>query len=388
MRLKGRGRYFASAILVAASTGCSPTPMGTPAPDGSVVATGQVPLQYGGLDALREGRRDWPPPTFGATVDESVRPPRGSILVGWLDEARLVAVGLDALLGAAREKGRLKADLVTPVVGSPDLAAVVDDDVILTASNHRQLVRLRGDWGKPEALSVAPAIRSGDSILGFGALVRWKNSLLLTVDYFAGGDRVAVLDVDPIGWAIRRVAIWDDRFGSYPSACLAGDGTLGLLTMAGDGDGRLDLIDPESLRREASIRVGKLPGGLACANNEFWVTDAERPAGVILRTNGTRAGSFKWRGGGSTVVSYSPEHSRVVGTDPYAGVVFSCEVASRRCTTSERIGRKPTSLLILQGKILVCLELSEAIAILDARTLRLEGTAPFPGPPRTLTFLG
>lgn len=348
--------------------------------------TGQLSSEPRDLAELKEAAQPSP------DIEQS--PPaamleRGSIVIGWLEESRLVALPADRLIKAARRNARgFKASLVSPVVGAPLEVVARRGELMLGASNHTELVRLRADWRHPETLGIRRVLRSGEADIEYGSLVPGPRQLLVSVGY---AESVAILDVDLDRWVVRRSRTYSDRSQNFPPACLTSDGTLALLSSARNvptEPATLDLIDPDTLERRKSITLsGGSPGSLTCAGDELWISDFERPRGQVFRSSGEKVGSFAWRGRGSFDIFFFPEERRIYGSDPFANVVYSCRVDTRACQTSPSVGEKPTDLLVVEGHLFVALESSQEIAMLDADTLDVEGRVAFPGSPRTLTYV-
>lgn len=89
----------------------------------------------------------------------------------------------------------------------------------------------------------------------FGPIVPWRRSLFVAADFTRKiGDpselRVAVLEIDPERFKVRRFLILDGRTSGAPlAACVTTNGVLGVIdwdtTVADEDKGQsLDLVDP------------------------------------------------------------------------------------------------------------------------------------------------
>lgn len=308
------------------------------------------------------------------------RPPAGSLVIGWLEASRLVAVDLNDLLRSAT-KGSPPAPrrTLSPVVGAPFAFAVIDSDFLLAATNHKQLVHLHADWKTVKTISLPSAIGQGEGFVAIGSVIPDGGRAWLAVE---SGDGISIAEVDLQRSKVGHYRLFQGRFAGFPRACLTSDRKIALVWSRG-----LDLINPETLQREAYVQLEGLPSGVACVGNQVWVSLTEAGRGWVISSSGARLGSFSWDGQGSQYLFFESGNDIILGTDQEAGVVFSCAVSSRSCLTSSKVGTKPTDLLRVGNHVLVTLEDSQGIAVLDRDTLRLVGVAKFPGRPRALAYL-
>lgn len=240
------------------------------------------------------------------------------------------------------------------------------------------LVRLRDGWQRAETLSIQQALDSGDSLLGIGTLVLRGSKVLVPVETAEG---IWVVAVDLASWTVTAKVLLDGRYIGGPSACLASDGTLAVVWSRG-----VDLLDAETLRLKASLPLDDLVSGVACAEDRIWIPSAVAGRGTIVDTSGSVVGSFEWDGTGSTYVIYDRDLGAVLGTDQDAGAVFRCETRTGRCRTTSRVGAKPTDLLVVGSRVVVTLEVSTSIGVVEAESLAVVGTVPMPGRPRGLAL--
>lgn len=310
-------------------------------------------------------------------------PPSDSLLIGWFEESRVVASKLNDILegGAGNSKSSFEGATLSPVVGSPFTFAAVDDGLLLSATNHKQLVRLSSDWKRVEALSMPSEITAGGAFVAIGSILPRAATALLAVE---SGDGIWVVEVDLGRWRVKRYKLFEGRFAGFPRACLTRDEKIAMVWSRG-----LDLIDLKSLEREDFVQLGGLPSGVACVGDDVWVGATDGGRGWVISSAGAREGSFSWNGVGSRHLRLvtDPGGDAVFGTDQEAGVVFKCGVVSRSCKTSAQIGMKPTDLVRAKGRIVVVLEDSQAVAVLDESSLRPIRVERFPGRPRALAYM-
>lgn len=404
MRL-GRPHILAACVLLAAA-GISVSRW--VAGDGDTVesvADGEGVSQVQRLKDLKKyikGHEGEPIPLSVETGSNPTVRPSGSVIIGWGEEARLVAIPLNRLLRAMadRKPKSLTASVISPLVGTAERGGVTvrGQDVFMIATNHTQFVRLR-DWRDPETLTVAPTLHARPQ-MSYGPFVAWRDSLIVPAQFFGGSatrktPRTALVEVDPERWTLRRAQIYEDRFGyDSPDACITRDGELGFLTLVdrnGDDEGEelLDIIDPDTLKRQRSVSIPRFAPNMTCAGDEFWIGHQRGGDGIIIGSDGRRLGEFRSDGEGIAQLIYSPKHHRVFGSGGSIreGTVFSCEVATRRCKTSSTIGKGPTDLLVVKDHLFVIAQGSRQIVLLNARNLRLRGRVDFPGTPQGLAYL-
>lgn len=308
-------------------------------------------------------------------------PPAESVVIGWFEASRVVAVKLSDLVEAAAgsAKNPLAKKTLSPVVGSPFSFAAVDGGLLLSATNHKQLVRLSANWKGVETLSMPREISAGGSVVAIGSIFTYGERALLAVE---SGNGISIVEVDLRRWSVRRHELFDDRFAGFPRACLTGDGKIALAWSRG-----LDLIDLETLEREAFVRLDGLPSGVACVDDEVWVSATENGHGWVISSVGIQKATFSWEGRGSQYLLADRTAKAVFGTDQETGVVFKCGVGSRTCETSARIGMKPTDVMSVRGYVVVTLEDSQAVAVLSQSSLREVGLVRFSGRPRALAYI-
>jgi hypothetical protein len=311
----------------------------------------------------------------------SAQSPRDLVVVGSLHAKRLVALPFLPLRDAARrnERKQLPVAVLSEVVGSPVAVQSMGDSLIVATTNVRTLVKVpKLLVGKPTELKISDVIGSGDSILDFGSLMPLADDrLLVSVGYET---KTALVEVRASTFEVVRTQVFDDRYSGLPLLCSPRNSDRIVLVTAE----HVDILDAASLRRVATAKeVGK-PAGLACVNERAWVSDFFTGTGRIYNMSGEATGSFTWTGEGTSYLLFVPEAQSVFGADSGSGTVFSCPLTGGICKSSQRIGRKPTDLLFLDGSLMVTLESEQQIAALKP-DLQLEGTAAFPDLPRTLT---
>lgn len=316
---------------------------------------------------------------------DSAKSLRNAVLVGALSFNRIFAVSPEWLIkqSTIKHQGKFKTIRVSEVVGAPSFIASIADTVFIATTNQAQLIRLK-KWSKPDTLSISAAFGGGERRLSYGSLVPYGTRLLVTV---ASGSEIAVVDVDTNKWSIRKAKVFSDRFSAVPSACLTADDRLAVVWSHG-----VDFLDPRSLDRISSANIPGQPAGIACTGAGVWVSDIFAPHGFVVDSKGAVLSEFRWRGKGSYNLFFDPGTQTVYGSDSVAGTVFGCGVNSRFCTTSSVIGQKPTSLITVNGRILVSLEgdgVSDGrIGVVDLPSLRTIGSVTFPGPPRAFAKMG
>lgn len=307
---------------------------------------------------------------------------RDAVLVGYLDESRLVAISRENLVSAATnpDSSKLVASRVSPVVGAPLLVQLVGrSDVLVATTNQAQLIRLRGDWSNVDALDVVGAIGRENSTIRYGGLLTSEDSAFVTA---AVGQELVILRVDLAKWRVTKHRFLKERFASFPQSCLLDTDTI---VMASNQ--RVDFIDPSTLATKRSVRITGDPIGVACAEGRIWVSDLNQSHLSVLSASGKLVSRPRWQGDGSSHLFYSSRHKSTYGTDPVANVVFRCGLEDQSCSTLKVDGDKPTDLLVIGDVLVVTLENSQAIQMMDVQPLRSLGVASFPGVPRTLTYV-
>lgn len=386
MRASGgvsRSALTATAVLILVLSACSGDSRDLGSATSTVMA--QVPRR-----SELEGPRSSEWARDGARPDVAGQGPleRPSVAIGWLEQSRLIAVDLDDLQSKARLKrvGKFRAERVSPIVGAPVATVRVNRSLVIASTDQAELVRLAPDWRHLQTLAIADRLDVPPGVpIRYGTLVLRGRTILAPVAY---GSKFALIEVDLSSWSVSRHRVFADRF-SDPSACLLDDGSLAVLNRARDSSKVvIDIVNPKNLARRNTITLPGDPVNIACVKDSVWAADFQRPRGYVVTRTGRHVGTFEWRGDGAGVgdLIFSRAHQRVYGADTSANVVYSCGIHSRRCKTSQPIGSKPTSLLTIGNDLFVAAELSQQIWVLDAGTLRREGSVTLPGSPRTLTL--
>lgn len=319
--------------------------------------------------------------TTGPSTGQSLTGSGDGLAVGVLEEGVL----LEAPFGyfdaqAGRDQTEFKARRASPFVGGVVATASHGRDLILVATNHAEIIRLKSDWETVDTL-LPFEIPEGEDypLIGYGSLLVDGDRLLAS--YRMGG-KVAISEIDLRAWRVIKQQVIPSRFAGFPQACFIDDGLLALVTTEG-----VSIVDATTLAERHFTRLEGAPVGLVCAEGEAWVSDSSAPRGWIIREDGSSAGTFAWNGNGSNALAYSPTDGRVFGTDSVGSRVFACEAASRACLVGGDVGRKPTSLLVHGDRVYVTLELDTAVALIDKQTLEPVGRVLVPGAPRTLTVV-
>lgn len=353
-----------------------PTPARTPDISGQ---SGSVRLQQPRPDDLPEASEQpsgFVSPTGPATTGGD----RTIVVFGLFNKGRMVAVTMDSLLHSIASpdpRGYFPANAASPVTGAAIVTARVGDAVVVAATNQAQLVRLTRDFHQRDTLTVSDAIGSGDAILKYGSLVAiGGDDLAVTLAF---DDKIAVLRVNVRTWRIVASKVYDDRFAGGPQACLRSDGLLAVVST-----GHVDYLDPLTLERRRTATLDGTPSGAACLGRTVVVTNFDRGSGYLLDGTARVTGTFRYHGNGTSQVIAAPSLGAVFLTEPVDGTVTRCAIPSGRCVTSGRIGEKPTDLVLVGTRLVVTLESDRRLAVLDARTLDLIGTAEVPDMPRTL----
>jgi hypothetical protein len=351
-------------------------PSGAEHPVGSSVTQ---PVQHGRLPADAAA-------SPSTTTPGAARPGEAAdlIAVGELHGKRLYAVPFPTLLESARRHGQIVPSGVaaSPIVGSPSAIGRVGPYLVIANTNVRTLVRLDAHWNAPKELSVAEALHAGNVDLYYGAVVPLSaNQAAVSVAF---GAKVGIVVVDVARFEVVKAKVFEDRSASFPPLCRTDSGKLFLVS----GQGTVDVLDGTSLERLATAgRSAWFPTGAACVGPRAWVSDDGSPTGRIYDEAARQVGSFDWAGTSSAYLTYSPAQGRVFGSDSGSGRVFSCPLSGGRCATSAALGKKPTDLLVYGDYLLVTLEDTQAVAVVRAADLGIEGVAGFPGLPRTVTLL-
>ena len=323
-----------------------------------------------------------PPGGSSSSVRPSA-PKRGKntsqfIAIGELHDKRLYAVELGELVAAAKRRETKELDVagISRPVGSPVAAAYAGQDLVVASTNVRTLVKLVPTWDAAQEVSVADAIGSGSSRLRYGAVIPVDEGHVAVSVAFS--NKLAVVVVNVPTFQVVKAKVFDDRFAGFPEMCRSDSGRLFIASTR-----FVDVLTPD-LERVASLATDWIGIGSACVGNQAWISESDKPLGHVLNEDAKEVGTFQWDGDSSNRLIYSQQTARVYGTDQVKGIVFGCPVAGGQCATSERIGNKPTDLLAVDSHLIVALENDAAIAVLRADNLAIEGTAGFPGSPRTV----
>lgn len=355
------------------------------------------------------------PSKFGVTAVRSAaleRPSEGSLLFGLAGSNRIAAIPLTTILRGFHKGSPLRAELVSQIVGAPEFLAVRGTDTFLVTDRLSGLVRLR-DWRGPEELPVKTLLRADpDSVVEFGPIIPWRDSLLVAAGFSRNTDdsselRVAVLEIDPERFRVRRVLVLDHRTDGAPlAACVTSDGVLGVIdwdTAVADESKahRLDLVDPARMRRLGTVALRGYPTSLACVGEEFWTGYLHAGNGEVIGSDGRIRDRFAWGGQTSDQLYFDPAQGRLYGIDS-RDFVFACHPRTRRCKKSKFVGGYPEQFVLVGRAILVRIVLRAegetrltagpegppaGLALLDARTLRVRGTIPFPLYGRGLAYV-
>lgn len=134
------------------------------------------------------------------------------------------------------------------------------------------------------------------------------------------------------------------------------------------------------------------PTSLACVGKEFWIAYSGSGNGDVIGTDGRIRDRFAWGGETSDQLYFDAAHRRVYGIDG-RDFVFGCNPRTRRCKRSDFVGGYPEQFIVVGNALLVRIQprpqgethltVGEngppaGITLLDARTLRVRGTIPFP----------
>jgi hypothetical protein len=331
-------------------------------------------------------------PTPSTSPPYPVEP--GTVLIAWGQPERLALISADKLIDTLRRgQKKFTIDLVSPIVGVVHSITVTERYIVVTASDHRQFVRLhRDDLSKYDVLSPIPHLHTDpESTADYGAPVRYGNELIFGVDISQNNEsRIGIIRVDVNEWKLRQTVIYKDRFAAAPRMCMTADGTLALEASRSLGkddelQDMIDLIDPSTLARRDSIPYPGNSWDMVCVGNQIWVGE-DRPRGAVFTSKGRLLGRFRWQGQGQVDLLPSPDQKRVYGTDERTGVLFSCKVSSRRCKTGRVVGSRPDSLLVIEPYILVAAWVSKELVLVDAKTLQILGRLKFPGDPLALAL--
>jgi hypothetical protein len=388
-----RPRYLGAAaaaalLLVAGVVVTASRRDGQPNPSGSGVIrtpdvngqSGTTNLQESGPDALPQASEQASgfvtPSTAAAAGDPNL------IVFGLFSKGRMVAVTMGSLLHTIAHPNPqgFPASAASAVTGSAIATARVGDAVVVAATDQAQLVRLTHDFRQRDVLTVSDAIGSGDATILYGSLVPLGGDDLAVT--LAFGSKVAALRVNVKSWQIVASKVYDDRFAGAPQGCLGPSG-LAMVTT-----GHVDFLDPTTLERRRTATLDGAPVGAACLGKYVVVTSFDNGDIWLLDGDARVVAGFGYKGKGTTNIIAAPKLGAVFLTEPDSGKVFRCSPRSGQCVSSGRIGQKPTDLALVGNYLVVAVENDHALAVVDARTLRLIGTASIPDTPRTILAYG
>lgn len=375
-----------AAVLTACSGGGAPRAAGSSAPTAPTAPSGS-PSRPPASAPTKPGRTASPAATTpapgkvqgtvgttrpSASVADGI-PLTGSakdlVLVGTVDSNRMIG-----LSGADLRAGRKpEVRWVSPIFGAVIESATDGEHVWAVSSNTPDLVRLSLRSTKLQAKNI-PSQMNIVSQPTFGALFLDGGLLYLSFD---AGSQVTVAAVDPATLQVVRHRTFLDRFTAFPHMCRVDAGHLAVASSS-----HVDILDVKTLARTATVDL-KTPNGVACGGGKVYVANYETPDGVILDAAGKQAGSFAWKGKGSSVLYFDRAHRVLYGSDDVGSAVFRCPAAGGTCTSST-VPNKPTSLLVSGDRLLVTVEGAQAVAVLDATSLRVLKPWGIGGIPRTL----
>lgn len=313
----------------------------------------------------------------------STRPPgTGRVLVvGQMIGMHLVALQPDVALREA--KSTPKRGITTYGRSDPVGAAIsvlpVGAELLVLATDHRQLVRLQADWRTRQVLDLAPALGAvGRGALHFGPILRTsEREIVIPVAFHSS---IGLLAVDVVEWRVTRAREFADRFAGFPGACITRGGVVV------SSEKRIDRFSLATFEREQSVPFEAFARALACTEEAVWAADDGTPTGRVLDPMTlAETGRFGWRGGGARVLV--PSRGRLLGTDHRAGIVFACDQRRHTCTESATLAGRANDVLEDGDVVYVTVEGPDGVAILDRNTLETHGILPLPDLPRTLTML-
>jgi hypothetical protein len=339
---------------------------------GEAVVSGEIAEQAD--DAPSSAGHAKPPAPPGAPGVDRV------LVVGQMEDMRLIALAPDVALREAKstpKRGVTTYGWSDPV-GSALSVLPVGRELLVLASDHKQLVRLHADWRTREVLDLAPALGAVNrGPLNFGPILRVSERAIVIPLAFDAS--IGLIEVDLVDWSVTRAREFSDRFAGIPGACLTRGGVVVSST------GHVDRFSLATFERERSVPFEPFAGALACTEDAVWAANIDTPTGRVFDpVTLADTGRFEWRGSGARTLVSSGE--QVLGTDPGAGIVFACD-RRRVCKESASLGRRSTDLLVDGPYLYVTVESPYRLAILDVHSLELHGTLPLPGLPRTLAVL-
>lgn len=342
--------------------------------------SGTAALQEPGPDTLPQATEQ---PSGFVTSSTAAAGDPNLIVFGLFSKGRMVAVTMGTLLRtvANPNPNGFPANAASGVTGSAAATARVGDAVVVAATDQAQLVRLTHDFKQRDVLTVSDAIGSGKATILYGSLVPLGGDDLAVT--LAFGSKVAALRVNVRSWQIVVSKVYDDRFAGAPQGCLGPAGQLVMVTT-----GHVDYLDAATMERRRSATLDGTPIGAACVGQSVVVTNFDQGSGFILDADARVVRRFTYEGQGTSNVIPAPRLGAVFLTEPDTGRVIRCAIPAGRCVSGDRVGRKPTDLALIGDRLVVAVENDHALAVVDARTLRLIGTASIPDTPRTILAYG
>lgn len=279
---------------------------------------------------------------------------------------------------AGEAQDRFEARRASPFVGGVLATAQYRGDLLLVATNHAELVRLRSDWETIDTIHPFTGRDEDDlPLVQYGSLLIEGDSLFVS---YRVGSEIGISEIDLPEWEVTRDIILPGRYGAFPQSCFIDSEHIALVSTGG-----VSIVDRSTLKEEEFKKLDGSPSGLACAEGHAWVSDLNTPQGWVLRPDGSVPETFSWDGDGSSNLTFSPNYMQVFGSDPVSDRVFACDIQTTTCEVSDQVGDKPTDLLVHDQTLYVTTELTQAVALVEVDTLSLVGSVDVPGSPRTLT---
>jgi hypothetical protein len=321
-------------------------------------------------------------PSSGAAKTSTGSPGAGRVLVvGQLTGMHLIALQPDVALRETRSTP--KRGITTYGRSDPVGAAIsvlpIGTELLVLATDHKQLVRLHADWRTRRVLDLAPALgAAGRGALSFGPILRTSEREVVIPVAFDSS--IGLLAVDVVEWRVTRAREFADRFAGFPGACISRGGIVMSST------NRIDRFSLATFERERSVPFETFARALACTEEAVWAADNNTPTGRVLDPMTlAETGRLGWRGSGARVLV--PSGGRLLGTDPAAGIVFACDQHRHTCTESTKLAERANDIIEDGDVVYVTVEGPDGVAILDGNTLKTHGILPLPDLARTLTML-
>jgi hypothetical protein len=303
----------------------------------------------------------------------------GLLLFGRMPErqGRLSGFRVEDLLAVARgDQGDLPVAGLSPPVGMTDLMTVLPDGrLLVSASDHRELVVVAQDWETVDLVSLEESLQPR-SLVRFGDFFLLGERLVVShsVDSRAGASSISLVT----GEITSRT--WRDHPSAAAKACLLDPETLAYSAFS------TLFIDVATLELRQVFPNSESLFGAACVDGVMWQASAERPVLLGMNREGELVEELEWDGAFGSPDLVADDRGHLWVSDRATPVVARCTPGGS-CQRTELLESRPVTLLPHGDHVFVTAETPESILVLNRDTLELVGAVAIPEGARGLAIL-